>query len=87
VIIPQIRGTIITVFITVVILVLKVFDIVYVLTNGRDNSNVIANLFFNELFANSQAGEASAIVVVLLIAVLPILWYQVRHFREEERNR
>jgi alpha-glucoside transport system permease protein len=87
VIIPQIWGTIVTVFITVVILVLKVFDIVYVLTNGRDNSNVIANLFFNELFANSQAGEASAIVVVLLIAVLPILFYQVRHFREEERNR
>ena len=87
VIIPQIRGTIVTVFITVVILVMKVFDIVYVLTNGRDNSDVIANLFFNEMFANSQAGRASAIVVVLLIAVLPILWYQVKTFREEQMNR
>jgi alpha-glucoside transport system permease protein len=84
VIIPQIMGTIITVFITVVILVLKVFDIVYVLTNGRNRSNVIANLFFNELFANDQAGRASAIVVVLLIAVVPILFFQVRHFRAEE---
>lgn len=87
VVIPQIKGTIITVFITVVILVLKVFDIVYVLTNGRDKSNVIANLFFNELFARNQAGKASAIVVILLLAVMPVLWYQVRHFREEEANR
>jgi alpha-glucoside transport system permease protein len=87
IVIPQIKGTIITVFITVVILVLKVFDIVYVLTNGNYNSNVIANFFFNELFANSQAGKASALVVVLLVAVLPILVYQVRHFREEDANR
>lgn len=87
VVLPQIRGTIITVFITVVILVMKVFDIVYVLTNGRNNSDVIANLFFKEMFANSQAGIASAIVVVLLLAVLPILWYQVKTFREEQLNR
>ena len=87
VVIPQIKGTIITVFITVTILVLKVFDIVYVTTNGRFNSNVIANLFFNELFANDQAGRASAIVVILLLAVTPILIYQVRHFRQEEMSR
>ncbi|CUR55180.1 putative carbohydrate ABC transporter, permease component [metagenome] len=87
VVIPQIKGTIITVFITVVILVLKVFDIIYVLTNGRDKTNVIANLFFNELIANDQAGRASAIVVVLLIAVTPVLVYQVRHFRQEEAGR
>ena len=87
VVVPQIKGTMITVYITVVILVLKVFDIVYVLTNGRDESNVIANLFFNELFANSQAGTASAVVVILLLAVTPVLYYQVRHFREEEMNR
>lgn len=87
VIIPQIKGTIITVFITVVIMVLKVFDIVYVLTNGRDKSNVIANLFFNELFARNQAGTASAIVVVLLIAIMPVLVYQVRNFRAEEAGR
>jgi alpha-glucoside transport system permease protein len=87
VVIPQIRGTIITVFVTVLILVLKVFDIVYVLKNGLDKTNVIANLFFQELFANSEAGKASAIVVILLIAVMPVLFYQVRHFRQEEMNR
>jgi alpha-glucoside transport system permease protein len=87
VVIPQIRGTIITVFVTVLILVLKVFDIVYVLKNGLDKTNVIANLFFQELFANQQAGQASAIVVILLIAVMPVLVYQVRLFRAEEANR
>jgi alpha-glucoside transport system permease protein len=87
VVIPQIMGTIITVFITVVILVLKVFDIVYVLTDGRDKTQVIANLFFAELFRNSQAGRAAAIVVVLLVLILPVLVYQVRHFRKEEAAR
>ncbi len=84
VIIPQIKGTIITVFITVVILVLKVFDIVYVLTNGQNKSNVIALMFFQELFTQRRAGRASAIVVVLLVLVLPILIYQVRHYRKEQ---
>ncbi len=84
VIIPQVKGTIITVFVTVFILVLKVFDIVYVTTNGAYNTNVIANLFFNKLFAASEAGQATAIVVVLLVAVIPLIWYQIRHFRSEE---
>ncbi len=86
VVVPQIKGTMITVFITVTILVLKVFDIVYVSTNGNYKTNVIANLFFNTLFADDQAGQASAIVVVLLIAITPVLIYQVRHFRQEEMN-
>ncbi len=87
VVLPQIKGTTITVFITVLILVLKVFDIVYVLTNGRFNSDVIANLFFITLFKGGDNGIASAIVVVLLLAVVPVLIYQVRHFRAEEANR
>ncbi|MFC6286171.1 carbohydrate ABC transporter permease [Nocardioides sp. GCM10027113] len=87
VVVPQIKGTMITVYITVTILVLKIFDIIFVTTNGRFESNVIANLFFNELFARREAGTASAIVVVLLISVLPILVYQVRHFRREELAR
>jgi alpha-glucoside transport system permease protein len=87
VVIPQIKATIITVFITVLILVLKVFDIVYVLTNGRDNTDVIANQFFNQLFARGEAGLASALVVLLLLAVVPILIYQVRQFREQEAMR
>ena len=87
VVIPQIKGTIITVFVTVFITVLKIFDIVYVTTNGAYDTNVIANLFFNKLFAQSEAGQATAIVVVLLLAVTPLIWYQIKHFRDEEANR
>lgn len=86
VVVPQIKGTMITVYITVLILVLKVFDIVYVSTNGNFKTNVIANLFFNKLFADNQAGQAAAIVVILLLAITPVLYYQVRHFRQEEMN-
>lgn len=83
VILPQIKTTMITVFITVLILVLKVFDIVYVLLNGQAHSNVIATLYFQELFTFQRAGRASAIVVVLLVLVTPVLIYQVRQYRKE----
>ncbi len=86
VVVPQIKGTIITVFITVTISVMKIFDIVYVLTNGNFNTNVVGNEFFNQLNTNFNNGAASAIVVLLMLAVVPIMWYQVRHFKAEEAN-
>ena len=87
VVFPQVRPTLLAVFITVLILVLKVFDIIYVMTNGRDNTDVIANLYFRKLFVERQAGESSAIVVVLLVLIIPILVYQVRSFKAQEANR
>lgn len=84
---PQVRATLLAVFITVLILVLKVFDIIYVMTNGRNNTDVIANLFFRRLFVDGNAGHASAIVVVLLILIIPILIYQVRAYKAQEANR
>jgi alpha-glucoside transport system permease protein len=86
VVIPQIKGTIITVFITVTIGVMKIFDIVYVMTNGGFNTNVLGNEFFNQFATNFNSGAAAAIVVILMIAVIPIMWYQVRHFKAEEAN-
>jgi alpha-glucoside transport system permease protein len=87
IIVPQIWGTVITVFVTVFITVMKIFDIVYVMTNGRDNTNVVALAFFKELFEFNNQGRAAAIVVILLLAVTPVMWYQVRRFREEESMR
>jgi alpha-glucoside transport system permease protein len=87
IVIPQIRTTLITVFITVLIGVLKTFDIVYVMTNGNFNTNVIAVDFFNQLFTNRNAGYAAAIVVMLLIIMIPVLVFQVRQFRAEEAAR
>ena len=87
IVVPQIRTTLITVYITVLIGVLKTFDIVYVMTNGNFNTNIIAVEFFNQLFTNRNNGYAAAIVVMLLIAMLPILIFQVRQFRAEEAAR
>ena len=87
VIVPQIWPTVITVFITMVILVMKVFDIIYVMTGGNFRTDVIALQFFNELFSAGNAGRAAAIVVMLMIAVIPILLYQVRHYRAQEATR
>ena len=84
VVIPQIKGTIITVFITVTIGVMKIFDIVYVTTNGNFNTNVVGNEFYNQLTTNFNNGAAASIVVMLMVAVIPIMIYQVRHFRAEE---
>jgi len=86
VVLPQIKGTIITVFITVTIGVMKIFDIVYVNTNGNFNTNVLGNEFYKQFATNVNYGFASAIVVILMIAVVPIMWYQVRHFKAEEAN-
>jgi alpha-glucoside transport system permease protein len=87
IIVPQIWPTVITVFITVLIGVMKVFDIVYVATNGAFNTDVIGRRFYDEMFTQGNNGYASAIVVILMIAIIPILIYQVRHFRAEEANR
>ncbi len=84
VVIPQIRGTIVTVFITVTIIVMKIFDIVYVTTGGSFNTDVLGNQFWTQISTYFNYGAASAIVVILMIAVIPIMWYQVRHFRTEE---
>lgn len=84
VIVPQIRGTLITVFVTVTITVMKVFDIIYVMTDGAFNTNVVGVEFFNQLYTNFNYGYASAIVVFLLVAIIPIMIYQVRHFKAEE---
>jgi alpha-glucoside transport system permease protein len=87
IVVPQIWSTIVTVFITVLIGVMKVFDVVYVTTNGAYNTDVIGRRFYDELFTAGNNGYAATIVVILMIAIIPILIYQVRHFRAEEAAR
>ena len=84
VVVPQIWPTVITVFITILINVMKVFDIVYVMGNGNFNTEVIAVRFFNEMFTNGNNGYAAAIVVMLMVAIVPVMIYQVRQFRAQE---
>ena len=87
VIFPQIMPTVVTVYVTVIIGVMKLFDVVYVMTNGSFNTNVLATEFFNQLFTNFNNGFAAAIVVMLMIFVIPVMVFQVRQFRLQEANR
>lgn len=82
IIIPQIQGTLLTVSTTILIFSLKLFDIVRVMTGGNNGTNVIANEFYLERFTFGDAGRASAIAIVLLIAVIPVMIYNLRQFRE-----
>lgn len=81
--IPYIQGTLITVTTTIVIFSLKLFDIVRVMTGGNNGTNVIANEFYLQRFTYGNTGRASAIAVVLLIAVLPIIIYNLKQFAKE----
>jgi len=82
IIIPSISGTLLTVTTTIVIFSLKLFDIVYVMTGGNFGTNVIANEFYLERFTYNNAGRASAIAIVLLIATIPVMIYNLRQFQE-----
>jgi len=82
--VPYIQGTLLTVATTVLIFSLKLFDVVRVMTGGNNGTNVIANEFYLQRFTYGDAGRASAIAVVLLIAVVPVMIYNLRQFRESK---
>ena len=79
--IPTIMPTIITVSTTILIFSLKLFDIVRVMTGGNYGTNVIANEFYLRQFTYGNSGQASAIAIVLLVVIVPVLAYNLREFR------
>lgn len=82
--VPAIRGTIITVWTTIIIFTLKIFDVVWVMTGGQFGTHVIATQFYRQSFTNRNSGFGSAIAIVLLLAVIPVIIYNLRQFREQE---
>jgi alpha-glucoside transport system permease protein len=82
--VPYIRGTIISVWTTVIIFTLKIFDVVWVMTGGQFGTHVIATQFYRQSFTNRNSGFGSAIAIVLLIAVIPVMYYNLKQFRERE---
>jgi alpha-glucoside transport system permease protein len=82
--IPYIQGTIISVWTTIVIFTLKIFDVVWVMTGGQFGTHVIATQFYRQSFTNRNSGFGSAIAIVLLIAVIPVMYYNLRQFRKQE---
>ncbi|GAA1963032.1 sugar ABC transporter permease [Microbacterium deminutum] len=87
VIVPQIRGTIIAVLVTVVIFVMKIFDIIYAMTGGQYNTSVLAVEFYSQLFSFQNPGKAAAVVIVLMIAIVPLVVYQIRSYKRQEELR
>ena len=85
--VPMLSSTIAVVATTMVINALKAFDIVYVMTNGSFNTDVVARRMYEELFNVRDYGRASAIAVVLLLAIIPIMIINIRRFREQEAQR
>jgi alpha-glucoside transport system permease protein len=83
--IPYIKGTLITVTTTIVIFSLKLFDIVRVMTGGNNGTNVIANEFYLQRFTYGNTGRASAIAIVLLVAVIPVIVNNLREFNKDRR--
>jgi alpha-glucoside transport system permease protein len=82
--IPYILGTIITVWTTIVIFTLKIFDVVIVMTGGQFGTHVIATQFYRQSFTARNSGIGAAIAVVLLVTVIPVMIYNLRQFRQQE---
>lgn len=82
--VPAIRGTIITVWTTIIIFTLKIFDVVWVMTGGNYGTHVIATQFYRQSFTNRNSGFGSAIAIVLLVAIIPVIIYNLKQFREQE---
>ena len=87
IVLPQIWPTVIAVFITVLIGAMKIFDIVLAMTGGNYNTTVLAQTFYLEYFSYGNTGKAMAAVVILILAIIPVMFYQVRHYRKFEAAR
>jgi alpha-glucoside transport system permease protein len=83
VIIPLIRGSIVTVTTTVAIATLKIFDIVWSMSGGLNHDSVVAVRMFQEMFQFFNDGRAAALATVLFIAVLPVMVLNLRNFRRQ----
>ena len=85
--IPMVRGTLIVVFTTIMIAVLKIFDIVRTMTNGNFGTQVVANEMYAQSFVQFNVGRGSALAVVLFIGVIPLIVYNVVQLRKERTIR
>ena len=83
--VPQIMGTIVVVWTTITIVVLKVFDIVFAMTNGQWETQVLANYMYDKMFRANDWGVGSASAMVIMLLVTPILVWNVYNARKEMR--
>lgn len=84
IIIPYIRGTIVTVSTTIIILTLKIFDLIFVMTQGRNGTEVIADRMYKEMFTFNNQPRGAALAILLVVLTIPVMVYNLRRFQEEE---
>ena len=84
IILPLLATPIAVVATTMIVQVLKIFDIVFVMTNGAYDTEVIANRMYKEMFNFFNYGRASAIAAVLLLLITPIMILNIRRFTRQE---
>jgi alpha-glucoside transport system permease protein len=84
VVLPQILPAVAVVVTLMMISALKIFDIIYVLTNGNFDTQVLATGMYAELFSARNPATASAIAVVLLLFTVPVVLVNLRAFRRQE---
>jgi alpha-glucoside transport system permease protein len=87
IIVPLLAPTIAVVATTIVITALKTFDIVYVMTGGNYDTDVIATLFYKERFVSRDAGTAAAVAIILLLSIVPVMLFNIRRFQAQEAIR
>jgi len=87
VIFPLMMPTIVVVGTTLVIFALKAFDVVYVMTNGNYDTDVLALRMYNLLYLSHNNAAASTVAIILLVAVIPVLVFNLRQFRAVEARR
>lgn len=83
--VPQIMGTIVVVWTTITIATLKVFDIVFAMTNGQWETQVLANYMYDKMLRGLDWGMASAAAMIIMLMVTPILVWNVHNARKEMR--
>ena len=81
---PQISSTIIVIVTTLIVGVMKVFDIVKVMTNGQFDTQVLANDMFNQSFNFLNIGQGAALAMLIFVSVLPVMIYNIRGLQKEE---
>lgn len=87
IILPLVSPTIAVVFTTLVIQALKIFDIVWVMTAGNYDTDVIATQMYKQLFNYQNFGKAGALAVILLLAIIPVMLASINRFRSQEETR
>jgi alpha-glucoside transport system permease protein len=83
---PLLLPTVAVVSTTIIITALKAFDIVYTMTNGAFDTNNIALLQYKEM-SIPEFGRSSAVAVILLLAIIPIMLVNINRFRAQEATR